>query len=986
MTSYRLPKGGLVDRSVSIPFTFDDRVCSGHPGDTLASALLANGRRLVGRSFKYHRPRGIMTAGAAEPNALVTIGRDGRTEPNTRATMQELYAGLEAHSQNRWPSLDVDLGAVNGLFSPFLGAGFYYKTFMWPAALWERLYEPLIRRSAGLGRASHAPDPDSYEKSWAHCDLLVVGSGPAGLAAALTAGRAGLRIILADEHAELGGTLLSQTATVDGVPAPEFATRCVEELRSLPNVRLLPRTTVVGWYDSNVFGAVERVQKHVADPVASRPVERFWRIAARRAILATGAEERPLLFGGNDVPGVMLAGAMRTYLNRFAVAPGRRVAIFTANDNGYALARDLDRAGVDLAAIIDSRTDCEVRYEGKARVIRGAHVNSANGRKSLSSITVAGPAGVERLAVDALAMAGGFSPIIHLALHRGGRPVWSDEQAAFLAPPGLQGVELAGSAAGAAGLADCVAQGAAAAAAISAALGARASAIAVSVADEIFARAARPLWSIPGIRGKAFVDFQNDVHVADLKLAAQEGFGHVELAKRYTTAGMATDQGKLSNVNAIGLLAEARGISPAEVGTTTFRPFYTPVSFGALTGSATGKYFQPIRKSPLHGWAAKNGAVFVETGLWYRSAWFPRPGESGWRQSVDREVLSARASAGLCDVSMLGKIEITGRDAMTFIDRVYSNGFARLPVGKARYGLMLREDGMIYDDGTVSRLDENRFFVTTTTAYAAGVMDHLEFCAQVHWPELDVTLASVTDQWAQMSLAGPKSRAILAEIVDDDLSDATMGQLAAKEVSLFGCRLAGMLFRISFSGERAYELAVPAGYGESVADALMQAGAKHGICAYGVEALGVLRLEKGFVTHAEINGTVVPADLGLGRMVTASKPDFIGKAMLAREGLSDAHRPRLTGIMPVDSSASFLPGAHILERGAAATLENDQGYVTSAGYSPHLKSTIGLALVVRGPDRHGEEVVVWNGLRNEAIRGRLCDPVFFDPKNERLHV
>ncbi|UVK48357.1 sarcosine oxidase subunit alpha (plasmid) [Mesorhizobium sp. AR07] len=987
MTSYRLPKGGLIDRSKPLSFTFDGKSMQGLDGDSLASALLANGCRLIGRSFKYHRPRGILTAGAAEPNALMTIGSGGRTEPNTRATMQELYAGLEAKSQNRWPSLNLDIGALNSLLSPFLGAGFYYKTFMWPAPFWEKVYEPFIRKAAGLGKAAYEADPDVYDKSWAHCDLLVIGAGAAGLAAALSAGRAGVSVILLDEHPRAGGALLSETATVDGRPAAEFASGCVAELESLPNVTLLARTTAFGWYDGNVFGAVERVQKHVAQPKPNMPVERLWRIATKRAVLATGAEERPLVFGGNDIPGVMMAGAMRHYLNRYAVAPGKTTAIFTTNDSGYALARDLEAQGIQLAAIIDSRENGGSFYAGKARLIRGAVVTDAKGGKTLSAIDIRANGGSEILAVDALAMAGGFSPIIHLACHRGGKPAWSDEHAAFLAPGNLKGLILAGAVSAAGGLAACLADGAQKGAAMAAELGFTAAAADFgTVEDDIVVPPARPLWSIAGAKGKAFVDYQNDVHRKDLGLAVSEGYGHVELAKRYTTNGMATDQGKLSNVNAIGLLAETRGISPADVGTTTFRPFYTPVSFGALTGPYHGHHFQPVRKSPLHGWAEKHGAVFVETGLWYRSSWFPRAGERSWRDSVDREVLNVRRNAGICDVSMLGKIEVCGADAAEFLNRVYSNAFLKLPVGKARYGLMLREDGMIYDDGTTSRLEENRFFMTTTTAYAAGVLTHLEFCAQVLWPDLDVRLASVTDQWAQMAIAGPKARTILEKIVDDDVSDAAFPFLAAKEVSLFAGQLHARLFRISFSGELAYELAVPAGYGESVADALMDAGMSDAIMPYGVEALGVMRIEKGHVTHNEINGTVVPADLGFAKMVSGAKSDFIGKAMVDREGLAAADRPRLVGVMPLDAKQTFSTGSHILAKDAVATLENDQGYITSSAYSPHVGSTIGLALVKHGPERHGEEVVVWNGLRGEFTAARLCNPVFVDPQNERLHV
>ena len=978
MTAYRLPTGGEIERSAALGFTFDGRRMAGLAGDTLASALLANGRLLVGRGFKYHRPRGILTAGSSEPNALVTVGRGGRAEANTRATVQELYDGLEAVSQNRWPSLDRDIGALNGLLSPFLGAGFYYKTFMWPKGFWDKLYEPFIRRAAGLGRASYEADPDGYDKSWAHCDLLVVGAGPAGLAAALSAGRAGARVILADEGTRPGGTLLAETARIAGEPAPAFARDIAAELAALPNVRLLTRTTVFGWYDSNVFGAVERVQKHVAIPDPRRPVERLWRIVAREAILATGAEERPLVFGGNDRPGVMMAGAMRAYLNRWAVAPGHRPAVFTNTDAGYALAADLEAAGIEVAAIVDPRPQAPA-WAGRARVLAQAVVTGTAGGKAVSGITVRSPRGEERIEVDALAMSGGFNPVIALACHCGARPVWSEAHGTFMAPK-VAGLVPAGAAAGIAGIAACLADGVRAAERLgypAASFGA--------VEDEAGIGQGAPLWAVAAPKGKAFLDFQNDVHLQDLKLAQAEGYGHVELAKRYTTNGMATDQGKLSNLNAIGILAEARGVSPAEVGTTTFRPFYTPVSFGALTGQHTGRHFQPVRRSPLHGWAEKHGARFAETGLWLRSSYFPREGETTWRQSVDREVRAVREGVGICDVSMLGKIEIFGDDAAEFLNRVYCNAFLKLPVGRARYGLMLREDGCVYDDGTTSRLGETHYFMTTTTALAAGVLTHLEFCAQALWPELDVRLASATDQWAQLAVAGPKARATLAKIVEDDLSNDAFPYLAARAVTLKG-GLAGRLFRISFSGELAYELAVPAGYGESVADAVLAAGAEFGITPYGSETLGVLRVEKGHVTHAEINGTVTPGDLGFGKMVSATKPDFIGKAMLAREGMQAPDRPALVGVRPLDPATSFRAGAHILSKGAQATLENDQGYVTSAVFSPHVGCTIGLALVTRAPERHGEEILVWDALRNSMTPGLLCPPCFVDPDNVRLHV
>ena len=984
MTAYRLTTGGLVDRSAPLDFRFDHRNLTGFSGDTLASALLANDQLLVGRSFKYHRPRGIVTAGASEPNALVTIGKGAGSDPNTKATVTELYSGLDARSQNRFPSLKYDFGAMNGLLSPFLGAGFYYKTFMWPAAFWEKVYEPIIRKAAGLGRAVLERDPDTYEKCWAHCDLLVAGSGPTGLMAALTAGRAGLRVILADEDFRLGGSLLGDTTRIDGVSAPDFAETALAELRSLPNVTIMARTTVFGWYDDNVFGAVERVQKHVAVPQAKLPVERLWRIVARRALMATGAEERPLVFGGNDRPGVMMAGAMRTYANRFGVAGGKSVAIFTNGSAGYRTASDLAVHGVEIAAIVDSRADAADRAPDGVRVIRSASVIDTKGRQRVSGLVVERSGFEETIACDAIGMSGGWNPVIHLACQRGGKAAWSAQLQTFLAPDVGGGLVAAGSAAGRYSLADCLKDGADKAAAIATDLGFSVAAAPLPTVEGEIDPSFTALWYAPGARGKAFVDFQNDVHVKDIGLALREGFGHVEHAKRYTTNGMATDQGKLSGINATGLLAAMQGVSPADVGTTTFRPFYTPVAFGALAGSSRDEHAAPVRKSPLHGWAQRNGAIFVDSGLWFRPAYFVRGGEKTWRDSTDREVRNVRENAGICDVSTLGKIEIFGPDAAEFLNRLYCNAFLKLPAGKARYGLMLREDGMVYDDGTTSRLSPGHFVMTTTTALAGGVMSHMEYCAQVLWPDLKVRFCSSSDQWAQMAIAGPKARLVMQALVEDDLSDAAFPFLAAGIVTLKG-GVTARLFRISFSGELAYELAVPASLGEAVADAVMDEGRAHGICAYGLEALNVLRIEKGHVTHAEFDGRVTPDDAGFGRMVSAQKPDFIGKRLSTRYGLTAADRMQMVGLKPVETDQHIRAGAHLLREGAKPSTLNDQGYVSSACFSPTLGHDIALAFLKSGRERYGERVVVWDKLAGAEVVAEVCNPVFVDPGNVKLN-
>ena len=980
MAGFRLKKGGLIDRSSSLHFTFDGKSFEGHQGDTLASALIANGVHLMGRSFKYHRPRGVISAGASEPTALVELREGARREANTRATMIELYDGLVARSQNRWPSLNFDIGAVNSLASSIFVAGFYYKTFMWPKSFWEKIYEPLIRRAAGLGSASKEPDPDKYEKAYAHCDLLVIGSGPAGLMAAITAARAGARVILADEGAALGGSLLSENEVIADRSGHEWAGQIIAELGALPNVSLMPRTTIFGAYDGNIFGALERVNDHVLEPSPFEPRQRYWRIMAKRALLCAGAEERPIVFGGNDVPGVMVASAMRSFANRYAAAAGEAIAVFTANDSGYRTARDLKAHGVHVEVIVDSRSDASADSAG-IPVIKGRAVADVSGRKAVDAIELADHT---HIYCDAVAMSGGWSPIVNLMCHKGAKPVWDDKLAAFLPPDIGPAFTAAGSANGTMVLSACLAEGVAKAAIAVEALGFTPRGMDVpKCRDEAF-RAA-PLWRVKESKGKAFVDYQNDTTGKDIILAAHENYSDIELAKRYTTAGMATDQGKLGNVNAIAILAEAKGKSIAQVGTTTFRPFYAPVSFGAFTGPFTGHHFQPVRKTPLNDWAEELNAVFVETGLWMRSSWFPLPNETDWLESVIREVNATRERVGLCDVSTLGKIDVQGPDAAEFLNRLYCNGFAQLDIGKARYGLMLREDGIVFDDGTTSRLAADHFFMTTTTANAARVMSHMEYCHQVLWPELDVQYVSVTEQWAQMAIAGPKARATLQKIVDDvTLSDESFPYLAAKEISVLG-GMTARLFRISFSGEHAYEISVPADYGNMVARALMQAGEEFGIVPYGIEALSVMRIEKGHVAGGELNGTTTAADLGLGRMMSTKK-DYIGRMMATREGLVAKDREAVVGIRPVDKSDRLRAGAHLLRRDDPATLANDQGYITSVAYSPSLGYWLGLALVKGGRARHGEIVKVFDGLRGIHLYAELCDPMHYDKENVKLHA
>ena len=985
----RLTSGGLIDRSCALHFTFDGKTYAGHPGDTLASALLANGVILTGRSFKYHRPRGILSAGSEEPNALVELRAGARREPNTKATMAELFDGLTATSQNRWPSLAFDLMSVNSLFSPVFVAGFYYKTFMWPAALWEKLYEPLIRRAAGLGRASDENDPDIYEKATAFADVLVIGAGPAGLAAAQAAARTSARVILVDENATLGGRAVDDASEVGGNPAAEWVKSVEAELSRNPEVRILRRTTVFGCYDGGTYGAVERVSDHLASAAPGTPRQRLWRLVAKRIVLATGATERPVVFGGNDRPGVMLAGAVRTYINRYGVLPGQRVVVFTNNDYGATTAADLTRAGADVVALVDSRPAISehvyrIANATSVRLITNAVITDAYGKKRVTGARIQVNDGEQiDLTCDLIAVSGGWNPNIQLTTHLGGKPIWNDRLQCFLPGVSPSGLSPVGMVAGDFTLDKALAGGVAAGSAAASESGFGAVSVPIPSATSE-SDAITPLWRITWPKGKAFVDQQNDVTENDIALAEREGFRAVEHLKRYTTLGMATDQGRTANVNALAIMADLTGRSIPETGITVARPPYTPVALGAFAGHHREKSFKPTRLPPSYKWAKENGCVFVETGLWLRPSYFPRPGERDWLETVTREVSTVRNSVGICDVSTLGKVDIQGADAAIFLDNIYMNGLKTLAIGKARYGGMLREDGILMDDGTVARFGENHYFITTTTANAVKVVQHMEYCAQWLWPELDVQIVSATEQWAQYAVAGPKSRALLQKAVDPafDISDEGFPYLGVGEITVCG-GIKARLFRLSFSGERAYEIGVPARYGDALIRRLMAAGDEFGVCPYGTEALGVMRIEKGHISGPELNGTTTPQDVGLGGMV-AKKKDFVGSVLGKRPGLTDPGRPSLIGFRPVDRSARLRSGAHFIARDAAPNAENDEGYMTSVAYSPSNGHWIGLGLLKHGPERIGEIVRAYDPVRGADTLVEVVSPVFVDPEGGRV--
>jgi sarcosine oxidase, subunit alpha len=987
----RTASGGRIDRSQKLRFSFDGKSYEGCRGDTLASALLANGVHLVGRSFKYHRPRGIFSAGAEEPNALVTVGRDtARTTPNLRATQVELYDGLVAISQNRWPSLSFDLGRVNDLLSRFFPAGFYYKTFMWPRAAWKALYEPVIRRAAGLGKAPTAPDPDRYAQRYAHCDVLVVGGGPAGLAAALTASQSGARVIICDEQSELGGSLLADPATtIDGQAANAWVATATARLADNPRVTVLTRTTAFGYFPHNLIGLNQRVTDHLDVPPAQLPRERLWQVRARNVVLATGAVERPLIFPGNDRPGVMLATAAHTFLHRFGVRVGNRAVIVTSGDEAYQSAVDLKNAGVAVAMIADLRQSVDGPLPAAARsagipIMTAATVLGTHGNLRISAVQLATHAGTQSrqtIACDVLLMSGGYTPCVHLFSQSRGKLQWSEPLKAFLPGRSAESERSAGACRGIYGLEEVMADGMLAGAQ---AVDATETAPALQVTT-LERRHDSWLGELPGeshAAGKSFVDWQHDVTTKDLKLATREGFHSVEHVKRYTTTGMATDQGKTSNLNAMAIVADQLRKPIPEVGLTTFRMPYTPVTFGSFAGPSRRDLFDPVRTTPMHSWPVAQGAVFENVGMWKRARYFPRAGED-MHAAVRRECQAVRSSVGIFDASTLGKIEVVGPDAAEFMNRLYVNNWSNLAVGRTRYGILLREDGFVYDDGVVARTAADRFHVTTTTGGAPRVYAMMEDYRQTEWPQLKVWLTSTTEQWAVIAVQGPNSRQLLQRLVEGiDIAPAAFPHMSVARGSICGAPL--LLFRVSFSGELGFEINVPAEFGLTVWEAVYAAGKEFDITPYGTEAMHVLRAEKGYIiVGQDTDGTATPDDAGLSWAIGKTKQDFVGLRSLQRPAMQSPGRKQLIGLRAKDGKTLLEEGAQLVERPGQQAPMKLIGHITSAYSESTVGYPIALAMLSGGRARIGQSVYV--SMPTGDIEVEVTSPVFYDPTGVRIN-
>ncbi|MCM2453424.1 sarcosine oxidase subunit alpha [Agrobacterium vitis] len=991
----RIPGKGRLTPARTARFTMDGRILTAIEGDSVASALLANGIHLVGRSFKYHRPRGILTAGPEEPNALLDISRDSaRRQPNVRAPVQEVFDGMRVQTQNRWPSLSMDIGAVNDLLSPFFAAGFYYKTFMWPASFWHKIYEPIIRRAAGLGVAPTEDDTDHYANRYAHCDVMVVGGGVAGLTAALAAAETGASVIICDEQPEMGGAFHYDTgAVIDGQNGYDWAQATVAKLKAMDNVTVLTRTTAFGYYNHNFLGLAERVSDHIAKPAKGLPRERLWQVRAKKVVLATGAIERHMVFANNDRPGIMLASAARTYLNHFGVAVGAKVAVYTAHDSAYEAAIDLKDAGVQIVAIIDSRRNpgAGVMADAQAagiEVLTEHCVLDTAGRLRVKSITIASKGGFDRrkLAVDALLMSGGWTPSVHLFSQSRGKLRFDAATQRFLPDIYVQDSICVGACNGTDDLSELLAEAHAAGAKLAKEAGAEGESGSQPSGTNAFAWTGGMIGAAEGAGPddavKAFIDFQHDVCAKDIRLAVREGMHSIEHIKRFTTNGMASDQGKLSNMHGLAIAAEMLGKEIPQVGLTTFRAPYTPVTFGTLINHSRGDLFDPTRKTPMHDLETALGADFEDVGNWNRAWYYPKPGED-MHAAVNRECKTVREVAGVFNASTLGKIEVVGPDAAKFLHLIYTNPWDSLKPGKCRYGIMTRDDGFIYDDGVVGRLAEDRFHVTTTTGGAARVLNHMEDYLQTEFPELNVWLTSASEQWAVIAVQGPKARDIIAPFVDGiDISNEAFPHMSVAEGKF--CGVPTRLFRVSFTGEVGFEINVPSDYGASVFEAVWKRAESLGACLYGTETMHVLRAEKGYIiVGQDTDGTLTPDDANYGWAVSKKKADFVGIRGLKRPDLVKEGRKQLVGLKTKDPNEVLEEGAQIVANPNQPKPMTMLGHVTSSYWSENLGQSIAIAMVAGGRARMGETLYV--PMPDKTIAVEVTDMVFYDKEGSRIH-
>ncbi|MFQ3183225.1 MAG: sarcosine oxidase subunit alpha [Alteromonas macleodii] len=995
--------GRLINRKKPVSFKFNGKIMRGFEGDTLASALLSNDQMLVGRSFKYHRPRGIVASGAEEPNGLVNLGAGGHFEPNQRVTTQDLFDGLEASSQNHWPSLEFDVGAINAKLGCFMPAGFYYKMFIHPRPMWKHVYEPIIRHAAGLGKAPKDRDADIYEHFYAHVDVMVVGGGIAGLSAALAAGRTGARVLVVEQTTHWGGRAPVDGAQIDGIDAEEWVKIVLQDLEKMKNVMVVARCMGAGIYDHGYVLAYERLTDHLSEKTGPR--HRLWRIRAKQIVTATGAIERPLSFAGNDIPGVMLASAVRDYALNFGTSVGDRTVVVTNNDDAYRTGIVMKQAGLDVPVIIDARLVAgPLASEAEAlgiRILYGKAISSVHGGKRVTGVAICSQAGegggvLEKIDCDVVAMSGGWSPVVHLWSHCGGKLIWDEVQSHFRPDPsrpplGADGkgfVSTAGIAQGAMTTHDCLVSGhdaGSAAAKLAGAIGKTGKSAKGDAPKEV---PLMPVWIMPQgagykLRSKMWLDFQNDVKVSDVQLAAQEGYESVEHTKRYTTLGMATDQGKLSNINGLAVLSDALGQAIPATGTTTFRPPYTPISLGSIGGEARGDLFQPLRKTPIHSWSNKNGAYWEPVGQW-RRAYTYRRGDESIEDAVNREVKNTRENLGLLDASTLGKLIVKGPEAGKFLDMIYTNMMSTLPIGKCRYGLICSENGFLSDDGVVARIDDNTWLCHTTTGGADTVHAHMEEWLQTEWWDWDVYVANLTEQFAQVAVVGPNARKVLEKLGGMDLSAEALPFMQWRDGVIGGinCRA----YRISFSGELSYEIAVKASEGASFWEALFEAGQEFGIMPYGTECLHILRAEKGFIMIGdETDGTVIPQDLGLSWAISKKKKDFVGKRGQLRSHMVDPKRWKLVGLESTDRSV-IPDGAYaVLDGENANGQRNTEGRITSTYYSATLERGIALGLVYDGPDRMGE-VITFPKIDGTEVQAKIVNVVFYDPTGEKQNV